>query len=206
MVISTVPTDAAHVNAGDEVLRLLADEPKQQLRRIPSEALLGEQEHLQRELVAARVDGEDSPVGFYRHRLAVINAEIGRRRRLEQDGAPSVPAKSRIPEATIRQIKELTDLVDLVAEDLEMAWYRTGKASFHCKLHGTDSDPSLKVYEFDDHWYCWGCNDGGDCFDWLIKARNMEWLDAVCYLAARRRIDLRPPVAVPEKPPMELVY
>jgi CHC2 zinc finger len=177
----------------DEIVALLA---REDLRRVPSQDLVDEQEHLARELVAGRVDGEASPdlAAFYRHRLEVIDAELSRRRRLECHGAPAVPGYGRIPAEIITEIKERIDLVNLVGEDLEMVWYRAGKAQFRCRLHGDgiDRDPSLTVYEDDSHWYCYGCNDGGDAFNWLIKARQMQWVQAVLVLAARCHIELPP--------------
>jgi hypothetical protein len=172
----------------DEIVAFLA---QQDLRRIGSEDLLDEQEHLQRELVAVKVDGETAPTAFYRHRLQVLDGEIARRRRLEQHGAPRLPNSGRIDPVVIAEIKERIDLVDLVGEDLGgIAHVRGNKTYFHCRLHGTDSDASLVVYEDERRFWCYGCSDGGDCFDWCVKARNMEWIDAVSYLAAKCRIEL----------------
>ena len=188
----------------DEALRLLAEEPTRQLRRIPSTDLAGEREYLQRELAEAEADPEYSRdlATLHRHCLAVINGEMERRRGLEAFGGPRAPGRGRIPVETVMEIKDRTSLADLISEDLgEPAWMRLGKASFHCRLHGTDSDPSLKVWEEDHHFYCFGCGDGGDCFDWLIKARNMEWREAVEYLARRCGVELpKPPLPTSPQP------
>jgi len=179
----------------DEILRLLAGEPDGYLRRIPSADLRAEQEYVQRETAEVQADPEYSAdlATLHRHRLAVIDDELERRRLLEAYGGPRVPGSGRIPLEVIAELKERIDLVALVAEDLgDPAWSRWGRVRFACRLHGdgVDREPSLQVYEEDGHWWCYGCGDGGDAFDWLLKARNMEWRQAVEHLAKRLRIDL----------------
>ncbi len=176
----------------DEVLALLAEEPSRILRRIPSSDLAGEREFLQRELAEAKTPGySKSLAALHRHRLSTINGELERRRRLEQWGGPKVAKSGLVPEKLIEQIKCRTDLDTLISEDLGEPTYRGGKVWFRCKLHGRDTNPSLAVYE-DGHWWCYGCNDGGDHFSWLLKARNMEWREAAEYLAKRLGTELRP--------------
>lgn len=176
----------------DEVLAILAEEPNRTLRRIPSSDLADEREYLQREMAGAKSDTEYSKslAALARHRLSVINGELERRRRLEQWGGPKVTESGLVPERIIEEIKRRTDLATLVSEDLGEPKYRGGKVWFRCKLHGRDTNPSLAVYEEDPHWWCFGCNDGGDTFDWLLKARNMEWREAAEYLAGRCGIEL----------------
>ena len=170
----------------DEALAILADEPNRTLRRIPSGDLADEREYLQREMAAAKAtEYGKSLAALNRHRLSVIDGELERRRRLEEWGGPKVAKSGLVPERVIEEIKRRTDLATLVSEDLGEPKYRGGKVWFHCKLHGRDSNPSLAVYEEDPHWWCYGCNDGGDTFDWLLKARNMEWREAAEHLASR---------------------
>ena len=179
----------------DEVLALLALDADGQLRRTPSADLESEWEYVKRELADAKADTGNSAglATLNRHRLGAIDGEIDRRRRLERYGGPK-SGGGRIPLEAVAEIKERIDLAALVAEDLgEAAWYRWGRVRFSCRLHGdgVDRDPSLQVYEDDGHFWCYGCNDGGDAFDWLLKARNMQWWEAVEYLAKRLGIELR---------------
>ena len=177
----------------DEVLRLLASEPDGYLRRVPSADLRAEQEYLQREMAEVKADPEYSVdlAALHQHRLAVIDEELERRRLLEAYGGPRTRG-GRIPVEVVTEIKERVDLAGLVAEDLgDPTWVRRGRVRFSCRLHGdgVDREPSLQVYEDDGHFWCYGCNDGGDAFDWLLKARNMQWREAVEYLAKRLGID-----------------
>lgn len=187
----------------DEVLRLLAGEPDGYLRRVASLDLRAEQEYLQREMAEVRANPDYSAdlAALHRHRLAVIDGELERRRLMERYGGPK-GGGGRVPLEVIAEIKERVDLAALVAEDLgDAAWFRWGRVRFSCRLHGdgVDREPSLQVYEDDGHWWCFGCNDGGDCFDWLLKARNMQWREAAEYLARRLGIEIE------EKPAKVLI-
>lgn len=178
----------------DEILRLLAGEPDGYLRRVPSADLRAELEYLQREVAEVRADPDYSAdlAALHRHRLAVIEGELERRRLMEQYGGPRGDG-GHIPLETIAEIKGRIDLAALITEDLgDAAWYRWGRVRFACRLHGdgVDREPSLQVYEDDAHFWCYGCNDGGDAFDWLLKARGMQWREAVEYLAKVLSIEL----------------
>lgn len=202
--MSNLHSDGKEIKAGrpcplcsdphDEVLRLLAGEPDGYLRRVSSADLTAELEYLQREVAEVKADPEYSKdlAALHRHRLAVIDGELERRRLLEDYGGPRTRG-GRIPAEVISAIKERIDLASLIAEDLgDASWYRFGRVRFSCRLHGdgVDREPSLQVYEDDGHFWCYGCGDGGDCFDWLLKARNMQWREAAEYLAQRLGIEL----------------
>ncbi len=179
----------------DEILRLLAGEPDGFLRRVPSTDLRAELEYLQREVAEVKAEPEYSAdlAALHRHRLAVIDGELERRRLMERYGGPK-GGGGRVPLEVIAEIKERIDLAALISEDLgEPAWYRWGRVKFACRLHGdgVDREPSLQVYEEDGHFWCYGCNDGGDAFDWLLKARNLQWREAVQYLARRLDIEIQ---------------
>ena len=180
----------------DEILRLLAGEPDGYLRRVPSADMRAELEYLQREIAEVKADPEYSSdlATLHRHRLAVIDGELERRRLLERYGGPK-SGGGRIPAEVVAEIKERIDLAGLIAEDLgDAAWMRWGRVRFPCRLHGdgVDREPSLQVYEEDGHFWCYGCSDGGDAFDWLLKARGMQWRQAVEYLAKRLGIEEKP--------------
>lgn len=174
----------------DEVLALLVED-QDDLRRIPSGDLADEREYLQRELAAAKAtEYSKSLAALNRHQLSVIDGELERRRRLEEWGGPKVAERGLVPGRVIEEIKRRTDLAGLISEDLAEPSYHGGKVWFHCRLHGRDSNPSLAVYEEDFRWWCFGCAQGGDIFDWLLVMRNMEWREAAEYLASRCGVEL----------------
>ena len=187
----------------DEVLAILAEEPTRTLRRISSGDLADQREYLQREMAETKADPGYSKgvAALHRHRLAVIDGELERRCRLEEWGGPKIAESGLVPQEVVEEIKRRTDLAAIISEDLGELVYRASKSWFRCKLHGRDSDPSLAVYE-DGHWWCYGCNDGGDVFDWLLKARNMEWRKAAEYLAGQCGVVIpKPEIPTEAAPP-----
>ena len=47
-----------------------------------------------------------------------------------------------------------------------------------CPFH-PDTMPSCKIYENQNRWYCYGCSQGGDVIDWVMKTENCEFVDAI---------------------------
>jgi DNA primase len=75
-------------------------------------------------------------------------------------------------------IKAAAELPRIVGETLKLQKegdHHVGLCPFHNERTG-----SFKVYA--DHYHCFGCNQHGDVYDWLVKARNMSFHEAVDYL------------------------
>lgn len=71
----------------------------------------------------------------------------------------------------------ITSLVSQFAtEDKEISFYRNVK----CILH-EDSTASMKLYQ-NNTYYCFGCNQGGDTIDLLMRKRNIDFISAVKWL------------------------
>jgi len=51
-----------------------------------------------------------------------------------------------------------------------------------CPFHG-DTDPSLSVNPEKGFWYCFGCHAGGDAITFIRKQENMEFVEAVRFIA-----------------------
>ena len=50
-----------------------------------------------------------------------------------------------------------------------------------CPIHG-DKHPSLTVYPEQQSWHCYGCNRGGDVFDFIQAAENTDFRGAAAIL------------------------
>ena len=86
------------------------------------------------------------------------------------------------------QVRAATDLVALVQETVEL------KPRGHefwgcCPFHG-EKTPSFHVIPETQVWHCFGCGQGGDCFTYVMKRENLEFPDAIRYLADRAGIEL----------------
>lgn len=49
----------------------------------------------------------------------------------------------------------------------------------HCPFHGDDRSPSLKLYYNTNTWFCFGCNNGGDVIDFVMKKQGINFISAV---------------------------
>lgn len=45
--------------------------------------------------------------------------------------------------------------------------------------------PSFNVYTENGSFYCFGCGVGGDVISFIMKIENLDYVDAVKYLAQR---------------------
>lgn len=96
----------------------------------------------------------------------------------------------RIPEHVIDEIARSTDIVRLVGQYVELN--RKGNRFWGlCPFHKEDT-PSFTVSPERLSYKCFGCNEGGTVFQFLMKMENVEFLDAVRVLAERAGIDLTP--------------
>jgi len=48
-----------------------------------------------------------------------------------------------------------------------------------CPWHGSDSDPSLKIYVSQNKYWCYGCNSGGTQIDMVMHALDLAVSDAI---------------------------
>ena len=94
-----------------------------------------------------------------------------------------------IGEDQIRQVKEALDLVQVIAEYTPTQ--RSGvnfKAC--CPFHG-ERTPSFYIYTEDQHYHCYGCGAHGDVISFVREKENLEFREAVEFLARRAGIEIK---------------
>lgn len=88
----------------------------------------------------------------------------------------------------IETIKTKLDLVEEIG--LVVALHKSGKAfQGLCPFHNERS-PSFYVFVETQTWRCFGCNEGGDIFSFVEKQQNLEFRDALLYLAEKAGVAL----------------
>ena len=88
----------------------------------------------------------------------------------------------------IRKVREATELVDLVQETVVLK--QKGREFWgRCPFHD-EKTPSFKVDPRSQLYHCFGCHAGGDAYGFVMRTQNMEFIDAVRYLADRANITL----------------
>lgn len=94
----------------------------------------------------------------------------------------------RIPEEKIQEIKDATDIVDLVGEYVPLK--RSGQNYWGlCPFH-SEKTPSFSVNPEKKIYKCFGCGEGGDAIGFVMKTRNFTYPEAMEWLAERAGIPL----------------
>lgn len=93
-----------------------------------------------------------------------------------------------ISDDDIRRVREATDLTQLVAETVVLK--QRGREFWgRCPFH-EEKTASFKVDPRSQLYHCFGCHAGGDAYGFVMRTQNMEFVDAVRYLADRASITL----------------
>lgn len=109
-----------------------------------------------------------------------------------------------IPDDTIEQVRDSTDLVTLIGESVSLK--RTG-ADYRgpCPFHG-GTNRNFTVIPKKGRYYCFVCHESGDVFSWFMKRMGLGYPDAVREAAKRVGVNIpdRPDRAGPD--PNEALY
>ena len=93
-----------------------------------------------------------------------------------------------IPEKTIDQIQEKTDIVELISRYVPLKKAgRNYKAP--CPFHN-EKTPSFIVSPDKQIYHCFGCGSGGNVFSFVMKYENLEFPEVVEMLADKAGIKL----------------
>jgi DNA primase len=86
-------------------------------------------------------------------------------------------------------VRSHTDLVALVGESLTLHPQRGGREHKGlCPFHD-DHNPSMTVSAERQSYKCWVCNEGGDCFSWVMKHDGLPFVEALRFLAERAGLE-----------------
>lgn len=98
---------------------------------------------------------------------------------------------------TVRQVKEAADIAEIIGEHVNLQ--RAG-ANFKglCPFHA-EKTPSFMVSPERGSFHCFGCNEGGDVFSFLMLYHRLSFPEALKQLAARYRIPLAENTLTPQQ-------
>ncbi len=93
-----------------------------------------------------------------------------------------------IPREIIEEILYRTDIESLVGSYVSLR--RSGSNCLGlCPFH-SEKTPSFSVSPGKKMFYCFGCGAGGDAITFVMKAENLEYVDAIEFLAARAGVTI----------------
>ena len=89
----------------------------------------------------------------------------------------------------VQQVRSRVDLVDVVSDHVRLT--KRGRDLWAlCPFHD-EKTPSFKVNQQMQSWYCFGCQEGGDVFDFVEKIEKTQFRDALRILAERVGVELK---------------
>ncbi len=87
-------------------------------------------------------------------------------------------------------VRSSTNLVDLVSDTVTLKPLHGGRSYVGlCPFH-EDHNPSFNVYPDRQSYRCWVCDEGGDCFSWVMKIEKVSFPEALESLAKRARLEI----------------
>ncbi len=92
------------------------------------------------------------------------------------------------PEDVIEEVRLSNDLVEVVSEYIRLEKKGGGYFAL-CPFH-REKTPSFSVEPVKQFYYCFGCNNGGNVFHFIMNIENLDFPDALRLLADRAGIVL----------------
>ncbi len=95
---------------------------------------------------------------------------------------------ARLSDEFISEIKYRNDLAELAGSYLQLK--RRGRNLVGlCPFHG-EKTPSFNIYTENGSFYCFGCGKGGDIITFVMNIENLDYMEAVKFLAERAGMSL----------------
>lgn len=92
------------------------------------------------------------------------------------------------PDSFLQELKMRCEISEVVSSYVNLK--RVGSRLFGlCPFHG-EKTPSFNVSPENGYFYCFGCGVGGDVITFIMKIENLDYVDAVKFLAQRAGMDM----------------
>ncbi|HCC00251.1 MAG TPA: DNA primase, partial [Ruminococcaceae bacterium] len=93
-----------------------------------------------------------------------------------------------IPESFLQELKDRCDIEQIISRYVDL---RKGGRTLVglCPFH-SEKTPSFHVYPDDQHFYCFGCETGGDVITFIRKIENLDYREAVEFLASQAGLSM----------------
>ncbi len=93
-----------------------------------------------------------------------------------------------IPDSFIQELKYNSDIEQVISSYVNLK--RRGRNLVGlCPFH-SEKTPSFTVYPDSQSFYCFGCGAGGDVITFIKKIENLEYVEALRFLAKRANMQM----------------
>ncbi|MFM2332155.1 MAG: hypothetical protein RIQ74_978, partial [Pseudomonadota bacterium] len=93
-----------------------------------------------------------------------------------------------IPQHTIDQILDRTDIVDLIGQRVKLK--KTGRTYSGCCPFHQEKSPSFHVYRDKQYYHCFGCQANGNAIRFLMDIDSRNFVDVMKDLSNQTGIEL----------------
>ena len=88
-----------------------------------------------------------------------------------------------LPDGFLQELKDRNDITEVASTYVNLK--RRGRNMVGlCPFHG-EKTPSFNIYTENGSFYCFGCGVGGDVISFIMRIENLDYIDAVKFLAQR---------------------
>ncbi len=87
------------------------------------------------------------------------------------------------------EIRQRIDVADLVGEYLNLKPAGAGSFKANCPFH-QEKTPSFYVSKEKQIWHCFGCDEGGDIFSFVMQIENVDFPEALRILGKKAGVEI----------------
>ncbi len=93
-----------------------------------------------------------------------------------------------LPDSFLAELKSRCDISDVISSYVNLK--RRGRNLVGlCPFH-SEKTPSFNIYPENGSFYCFGCGVGGDVITFIMKIENLDYVEAVKYLAQKAGLEM----------------
>ncbi len=92
----------------------------------------------------------------------------------------------------VDEVRERNDLIEVASEYIKLKRVGNRYAAL-CPFHNDKKSPSLSIAPDKQLFYCFGCNATGNVIHFIMKMENLEFYDALKFLADRVHLPMPEP-------------
>lgn len=115
-------------------------------------------------------------IGLCKERIKQLNKELEKFSFLHRKASGKLSKKLKEQELAVDDAKMVS-----VCSILGIQEKSRGRTQIKCPVHN-EKTPSCTIYHEQNRWHCFGCSEGGDVIDLVMKMHGHTFKEAITYL------------------------
>lgn len=92
------------------------------------------------------------------------------------------------PDSFLQELKLRSNITEIASSYVNLKRHGRNMVGL-CPFHG-EKTPSFNIYTENGSFYCFGCGAGGDVITFIMKIENLDYVEAVKFLAQRAGMEM----------------